>query len=66
MQHKCKVTVLKKELFKDLQEKYLANPNPVFVHFIKKIKSFYLKGMAIRTTFGLKEMVHIVRKLGIV
>lgn len=26
MQHKCKVTVLRKSLFKDLQEEYLANP----------------------------------------
>ncbi|MDO5516971.1 MAG: TIGR04076 family protein [Clostridium sp.] len=26
MQHKCKVTVIKKELYEDLQEKYLADP----------------------------------------
>jgi len=26
MQHKCKVTVIKKELYTDLQEKYLADP----------------------------------------
>lgn len=27
MQHECKITVLETKLFKDLQEKYLANPN---------------------------------------
>ena len=26
MQHKCKVTVIDKKLFPDLQEKYLADP----------------------------------------
>ena len=26
MQHKCKVTVLRKELYPDLQEQYLADP----------------------------------------
>ena len=33
-EHKCKITVLRRELFEDLQEKFLANPKsgkcPVF------------------------------------
>lgn len=27
MKHKCKITILKRECYKDLQEKYLADPN---------------------------------------
>ena len=27
MEHKCKITVLRKECYKDLQEEYLADPN---------------------------------------
>ena len=26
MKHKCKITVLRKECYKDLQEEYLADP----------------------------------------
>ena len=35
MKHKCKITILKRECYKDLQAKYLADPNrglaPIFM-----------------------------------
>lgn len=40
MQHKCKVTVLKKELFKDLQEKYLADPKSGVCPFYEEGQEF--------------------------
>ena len=40
MQHKCKVTVLKKELFRDLQEKYLLDPNSGTCPFYEEGQEF--------------------------
>ena len=43
MQHECKITVLETKLFKDLQEKYLANPNSGVCPFFKVEDTFILK-----------------------
>ena len=43
MQHECKITVLETKLFKDLQEKYLANPNSGVCPFFKPGQTFTLK-----------------------
>lgn len=40
MQHKCKVTVLRKELYKDLQEKYLADPKSGACTFYEEGQEF--------------------------
>lgn len=40
MQHKCKVTVLKKELFKDLQEEYLLDPESSVCPFYEEGQEF--------------------------
>ncbi len=51
MQHKCKVTVLRKELFKDLQQKYLADPNSGVCPFYKEGQEFIFERYAGRDDF---------------
>lgn len=43
MQHECKITVLETKLFKDLQEKYLANSDSGVCPFFKVGDTFILK-----------------------
>ncbi len=43
MKHKCKITVLKRECYKDLQEKYLANPRSGPCEFFKEGQEFIVE-----------------------
>ena len=51
MQHKCKVTVLRRELFRDLQEKYLANPESGKCPFYKDGQEFLFERYGDRDDF---------------
>lgn len=51
MQHKCKVTVLRRELFKDLQEKYLADPNSGVCPFYHEGQEFIFERYKNRDDF---------------
>jgi len=42
--HKCKITVLKRELYPDLQEKYLANPDSGKCEFFEEGQEFLVDG----------------------
>lgn len=39
MTHKCKITILKRECYKDLQNKYLADPIQAHAHISVKDRS---------------------------
>ena len=43
MKYKCKITVLKRECYKDLQEKYLANPRSGPCEFFKEGQEFIVE-----------------------
>lgn len=64
MQHKCKVTVLRRELFKDLQEKYLADPDSGLCPFTAKVRNSYLSGTKTGMTSGQKGTAPIAPKPG--
>ena len=51
MQHKCKVTVLRKELFSDLQKQYLADPASGACPFYEEGQEFVFKRYASRDDF---------------
>ena len=51
MQHKCKVTVLRRELFKDLQEKYLADPDSGVCPFYREGQEFLFERYKNRDDF---------------
>ena len=42
--HKVKITVLKKEVYRDLQEKYLANPNAGECEFFEEGQEWIVNG----------------------
>lgn len=46
MSYKCKVTVIRKECYEDLQEKYLANPKSGPCHFFKEGQEFIIDSKA--------------------
>ena len=65
MQHKLKVTVLRKELYKDLQKEYCADPNSGECPFYKVGDEFIFLAIKMKTLFGLWAKGNIVVKLGI-
>lgn len=44
VKHKCKITVLRKELYQDLQEQYLADPNSGKCPFFEEGQEFIVEG----------------------
>lgn len=64
MQHKCKVTVLRRELFKDLQENILPTLIQAYVPFTAKVRNSYLSGTKTGMTSGQKGTAPIAPKPG--
>ena len=64
MQHKCKVTVLRRELFKDLQEKYLADPDSGVCPFYREGQEFLFERYKNRDDFWTEGTAPIVPKPG--
>ena len=51
MQHKCKITVLKKELYPDLQREYLADPSSGPCRFYEEGQEFVFERYGGRDDF---------------
>ena len=45
VKHKCKITVLRREVFEDLQEQYLANPKAGKCNFFEDGQEWILENM---------------------
>lgn len=52
MQHKCKITVLKKECYPELQEKYLAAPQSGPCAFFEEGQEFLIDGESYESMNG--------------